>query len=94
MEESMGASGAGTLNAAYHASFVLRCWTDAGGTVRLRVIDARSGLNYPLPSLLDLPALIDRLVHRSVSADGHPERQVCLGRGTGELEDAAEELPQ
>jgi len=91
MEEPTGSSRAGTLDAAYHASFVLRCWIDAGSTVRLRVIDARSGLDYPLPSLLDLPALIERLVQRSVSADHRPSSKTGREKEAGYLDDAQEE---
>jgi hypothetical protein len=46
------------------ASFILRCWTDTEGKVRLRLIDAHSGVAYPLARLSDLPELIRRLLEQ------------------------------
>ena len=93
MEDPTGSRRAGTVDDAYHASFVLRCWTDAGDTVRLRVIDARSGVQYPLPSLLDLPALIERLIFRAASSHGGPEGSEGQNRETQQLEDITEDRP-
>ena len=51
-------------------SFILRCWIDASGEVRARLIDVRSGVGYPLGCLSDLPGLVRRLVLRRSSAPG------------------------
>jgi len=67
-----------TPNHLHHASFVLRCWTDRAGDVRLRLIDARSGLSYPLAQLADLAELVQRLVLQAppmsieIDADDRP----------------------
>jgi hypothetical protein len=52
------------------ASFILRCWIDASGEIRARLIDVRSGVGYPLNCLSDLPGLIRQLVFRQPSAPG------------------------
>ena len=50
------------------ASFVLRCWIDAEGEVRARLIDVHSGVGYPLAHPSDLPGLIQRLLLRRSEA--------------------------
>jgi len=45
-----------------HASFILRCWTGAHGQARGRLIDVRSGRDYPMANLADLPELVQRLL--------------------------------
>ena len=52
----------------HRASFVLRCWIDAEGEVRARLIDAHSGVDYPLARQSDLPGLIRRLLLRQLEA--------------------------
>ena len=54
----------------HRASFILRCWMDASGEVRVRLIDVRSGVGYPLGCLSDLPGLVRRLVLRQLPAPG------------------------
>ena len=51
-------------------SFILRCWIDASGEVRARLIDVHSGVGYPLDRLSDLPGLVRRLVLRQLPAPG------------------------
>ena len=52
----------------HHASFVLRCWRDGDGGIRLRLIDARSGVTYPLARLSELPGLLQGLLERLIPA--------------------------
>ena len=47
--------------ATHHQSFVLRCWRDASGDVRVRLVDVRSGRSYSLSSIQDIPTLVQRL---------------------------------
>jgi hypothetical protein len=54
-----------------YTSFILRCWTAATGQVRVRLIEADSGVCHMAPSLAELPALIERLL--SKSGDESPE---------------------
>ena len=52
----------------HHASFVLRCWRDGDGGIRLRIIDARSGVTYPLARLSELPGLLQGILERLIPA--------------------------
>jgi hypothetical protein len=54
--------------AIHHASFVLRCWTGAGGQIRARLIDVQSGVSLPVADLADLPGQIRSLMARSMPA--------------------------
>lgn len=54
----------------HHASFVLRCWRDREGGIRLRLIDARSGVSYPLVQLSELPGLLQGLMERVTGVTG------------------------
>jgi hypothetical protein len=65
VEKKTGSSSTSAAEAAHHASFVLRCWTDAAGGVRVRLIEVHSGVSYPLARLVDLPDLVRRLLVRS-----------------------------
>jgi hypothetical protein len=68
MGESTGESNGSSkdnFEAVHRASYILRCWTDTVGGVRVRLIDARSGVSYPLARLADLPDLVRRLLLRS-----------------------------
>ena len=56
----------------YRTSFILRCWIDA--KVRVRLIDVRTGVNYPVANLSDLPGLIRRLL-----AQRPPATKSCAG---------------
>ena len=44
-----------------HQSYLLRCWQDASGEVRVRLVDVRSGRSYSLSSVQEIPALVQRL---------------------------------
>ena len=57
------------LDLSHHASFVLRCWMGKGKEVRARLIDARSGISYPLTDLVELPALVHRLVTETLPTE-------------------------
>ena len=52
----------------HHVSFVLRCWRDGDGGIRLRLIDARSGVTYPLARLSELPGLLQGILERLIPA--------------------------
>jgi hypothetical protein len=54
--------------ATHHASFILRCWTGAGGQIRARLIDVQSGTSLPVANLADLPEQIRRLMARTTPA--------------------------
>ena len=57
----------------HHASFVLRCWRDRDGGIRLRLIDARSGVSYPLARLSELPGLLQGILERLMPAGSDTE---------------------
>jgi hypothetical protein len=46
----------------HHASYILRCWTGDVGQIRARLIDVHSGATWPVADLVDLPALVRRLM--------------------------------
>ena len=46
----------------HHASYILRCWTGDLGQIRARLIDVHSGTTWPVADLVDLPALVRRLM--------------------------------
>jgi hypothetical protein len=50
----------------HHASYILRCWTGDLGQIRARLIDVHSGVTWPVADLVDLPALVKRLMDRVV----------------------------
>ena len=52
----------------YRTSFILRCWIDA--KVRVRLVDVRTGVDYPVANLSDLPDLIRRLLAQRSPATG------------------------
>ncbi len=61
------------VDAVRHGSFVLRCWIDEEGGVRCRLIDARSGVSYPLAHLRDVPNVVQQLLLRtSAPPNGTP----------------------
>ena len=56
----------------HHASYILRCWTGDVGQIRARLIDVHSGATWPVADLVDLPALVRRLMDRD--PEGAEER--------------------
>jgi hypothetical protein len=62
----------------WHASFILRCWSNPGGKVRARLIDVRTGVTYPLADLDDIPALTRRLLGTGPILDAGIERNEKL----------------
>ena len=46
----------------HHASYILRCWTGDLGQIRARLVDVHSGVTWPVPNLVDLPGLVQRLM--------------------------------
>ena len=56
----------------HHASYILRCWTGDVGQIRARLIDVHSGATWPVADLVDLPALVRRLMDRDL--EGAEER--------------------
>lgn len=50
---------------ARHASYILRCWTGDVGQIRARLIDVHSGVAWPVANLLELPGLVERLMHQA-----------------------------
>lgn len=46
-------------------TYTVRCWHNATGGFRVRVIDVLTGVEYPVTSLTDLPPLIEQLMGRS-----------------------------
>ena len=52
-----------------YISFILRCWTDGQGQLRARLIEAESGVSYPVADLEDLPALVRQLMARAASLE-------------------------
>jgi hypothetical protein len=58
-------------DATRHQSFVLRCWRDTSGEVRVRLVDVRSGRSYSLSSIKEIPALVQRLAGEDDPALNH-----------------------
>ena len=58
----------------HHASYILRCWTGDVGQIRARLIDVHSGATWPVADLVDLPALVRRLM--VPAAPGQREQSV------------------
>jgi hypothetical protein len=54
-----------------HQSYVLRCWRDASGEVRVRLVDVRSGRSYSLSSIQEIPALVHRLAGEDDPGPSH-----------------------
>ena len=46
-------------NPTNYLSFILRCWQDSVGVLRARIIDVRTGCQYSLNSVADLPELVE-----------------------------------
>ncbi len=59
-------------NSYQRTSFILRCWPGASGQVRARLINVHTKQTYPVASLADLPALIERLLS---ALDSVPNQQ-------------------
>jgi len=53
-------------------SFILRCWVNSLGELRVRVVDVGTGVNYPLLNLAELPGLIEQLVQPPAAAPDTP----------------------
>jgi hypothetical protein len=58
----------------WHASFILRCWSNPAGEVRARLIDVRTGVTHPLADLDEIPALTRRLLGTGPTLDTSIER--------------------
>lgn len=56
-----------------HASFVLRCWPDGDGGIRVRLIDARSGVSHPLARVSELPGLLQGILERLMPSGSDTE---------------------
>ncbi len=62
-------------------TYTVRCWYDATGGFRARLIDVLTGVGYPVASLTDLPPLIERLMAQSrASSDGGVSTESVEGR--------------
>jgi|GEM_PF-5122714 len=55
-----------------YVSFVLRCQLGAGGQVRSRLFDVRSGRGWIVNNLDELPALVQRLIREVAGAGELP----------------------
>jgi len=49
----------------FHGSYVLRLWSAESGPPHGYLLDARSGVRYPLSELATLPALIDSIIAKT-----------------------------
>ncbi len=52
-----------------YVSFILRCHVNTEGSVRVRLLDVRSGVSCPVGDLDELPGIVRRLMS-DVPADG------------------------
>ena len=60
----------------HRASFILRCWIGPDGQARSRLIDVRSGRDYPLANLADLPERVQRLLAQGLPPDTELDRSL------------------
>ncbi|MFW6115756.1 MAG: hypothetical protein ACOC7Y_01710 [Chloroflexota bacterium] len=98
MAHSTHSNGEKAVGAVHRASFVLRCSSDPESGVRIRLIDARSGISYPLAHLPDLPDLVRRLLLRTppmldeASGTRHPGKEVKMSRRKGSIVKRTQEI--
>jgi hypothetical protein len=55
-----------------HASFILRCQTSAGGRLRARLVDVRSGVSCSIGDLDELPDIVRGLLSQASPAEDEP----------------------